>query len=256
MAAAAGRGTALVTGGARRIGRALVLAVAQAGYDVAVHHRSAEAEAEQVAGLVREAGRRAVVLRADLSREVETASLVERAGEALGPLSLLVNNASLFLDDRVGALARDTWDAQIETNLRAPLVLSEAFAAQAPRDPGADPLIVNLLDQRVLRPNPRFFTYTLTKAALWTATRTLAQALAPHVRVNGIGPGPTLASVHQDEAAFLAEAAGTPLERAVRPEDLCAAALYLIDARAVTGQMIAVDSGQHLGWRTPDVVGE
>ena len=145
-------------------------------------------------------------------------------------------------------------EAQIETNLRAPLVLAQSFAAQASREPEDDPLVVNILDQRVLRPNPQFFTYTLTKSALWTATRTLAQALAPGIRVNSIGPGPTLASVHQDETAFLAEAAGVPLERVVRTADLCAALLYLIDARAVTGQMIAVDSGQHLGWRTPDII--
>lgn len=252
----AGRGVALVTGGAKRIGRALVLALADAGFDVAVHHRTSPVEAEAAADRVRAAGRRAAVIAADLSREAETARLMGKVGEALGPVSLLVNNASLFLDDRVGDLARRTWDLQIETNLRAPLVLAQAFAAQASRDPDHDPLIINILDQRVLRPNPQFFTYTLTKAALWTATRTFAQALAPHVRVNGIGPGPTLASVHQDEAAFLAEAAGTPLERAVEPEDVCRAALYLIDARAVTGQMIAVDSGQHLGWRTPDIAAE
>lgn len=252
----AGRGVALVTGGAKRIGRSLVLALAEAGFDVAVHHRTSPVEAEAAADRVRAAGRRAAVIGADLSRELETVRLMDKVGEALGPVSLLVNNASLFLDDRVGDLARQTWDLQIETNLRAPLVLSETFAAQASRDPDHDPLIINILDQRVLRPNPQFFTYTLTKAALWTATRTIAQALAPHVRVNGIGPGPTLASVHQDEAAFLAEAAGTPLERVVQPEDVCRAALYLIDARAVTGQMIAVDSGQHLGWRTPDIAAE
>lgn len=250
------RGVALVTGAARRIGRALALSLADAGFDVAVHYRSDPEAAQRVVAEIAARGVRTVALPADLAREPDAAALVDRAAEALGPLTLLVNSASLFLDDRVGALERASWDAQFDTNLRAPLLLAQAFAAQAPRGTDVDPSIINLLDQRVLRPNPQFFTYTLTKTALWTATQTLAQALAPHVRVNGIGPGPTLASIHQDETTFQAEARHTPLERAVRVEDVCAAALYLVDARAVTGQMIAVDSGQHLAWRTPDIVAE
>ena len=178
-------------------------------------------------------------------------SLGEReAAAALGPLTVLVNNASVFLDDRVGALGRETWDAHLEVNLRAPLVLAEAFAAQAPDGS----CIVNLLDQRVLRPNPQFFSYAVSKAGLWFATRTLAQALAPRIRVNGVGPGPTLPSIHQSPAQFEAEATHTPLGRRATPRDIAAAVLYLIDAPGVTGQMIAVDGGQHLAWRTPDIV--
>jgi NAD(P)-dependent dehydrogenase (short-subunit alcohol dehydrogenase family) len=248
------RGAALVTGAARRIGRALALRLADAGYDLAIHCRAQTEDAETLAQEVRRLGRRAAVLPADLMCEPETARLVARAGEALGPLTLLVNNASVFNDDRPGALTRESWDAHMETNLRAPLVLAEAFAAQAPDGPEQDPLILNILDQRVLKPNPQFFSYSLSKAALWFATRTLAQALAPGVRVNGIGPGPTLSSVHQSPGAFEAEAAATPLARRVRPEDICDAALYLVDARKVTGQMIAVDAGQHLAWRTPDIL--
>ncbi|MFZ5669488.1 MAG: SDR family oxidoreductase [Pseudomonadota bacterium] len=245
------RGAALITGAARRIGRALAFEAARAGYDVAVHHRSSPDEAEATAEAVRERGRRAIVLAADLTAP-DAADLIGRAETALGPVTLLVNNASLFLDDRLQTFAAGDLDAQLATNVRAPAVLAQAFATALPAE--REGLIVNLLDQRVWRPNPQFFGYSLSKAALWHATRTMAQALAPRIRVNGIGPGPTLASVHQASGEFEREAAGTPLARAVTPEDVAAALRYLIDAGAVTGQMIAVDAGQHLGWRTPDVI--
>ena len=153
-------------------------------------------------------------------------------------------------DDRAGNLGRETWDAHLETNLRAPLVLAETFAAQAPD--GAS--IINLLDQRVLKPDPRFISYALSRNGLWWATRTLAQALAPRIRVNGVGPGPTLPSIHQTPEDFAAEAAGTLLQRPGSPEAVAQAVLWLIDADMVTGQMIAVDGGQHLAWRTPDIL--
>lgn len=246
------RGAALVTGARARVGKALALALAGAGYAIAVHHRDDLEAAEALAEQIRNQGGRAAPVQADLAREADTRTLVARAAEALGPLTLLVNNASRFEDDRVGALTRDSWDMHMEANLRAPIVLAETFAAQAPEGS----LVLNILDQRVWRPNPQFFSYTLSKTALWTATRMLAQALAPRIRVNGIGPGPTLPSIHQDQAAFEAEAANIPMQRRVRPEDICAAALYLIDAPAVTGQMIAVDGGQHLAWKTPDIIGD
>jgi NAD(P)-dependent dehydrogenase (short-subunit alcohol dehydrogenase family) len=243
------RGAALVTGGSRRIGRAIVLALAGRGHDVAIHHRSSPEAAEAVAAEVRALGRRATVVSADLTDEARVADLVPAATAALGPLSVLVNNASVFEDDRVGSLGRTTWDRHMETNLRAPLVLMEAFAAQAPEGSA----VVNLLDQRVLKPDPRFVSYALSRNGLWWATRTMAQALAPRIRVNGVGPGPTLKSIHQSEADFAAEAANVPLGHGAGPEDIAAAVLYLIDARAVTGQMIAVDGGQHLAWQTPDI---
>ena len=244
------RGAALVTGGSRRIGRAVVLTLARAGWDVAVHHRDSQADAARTADEARALGVRAVVVRADLADEAQVRGLVAQAAQALGPLSVLVNNASVFEDDRVGGLERAVWDRHIETNLRAPLVLAETFAAQAP-DGSA---IVNLLDQRVLKPDPRFISYALSRNGLWWATRTLAQALAPRIRVNGVGPGPTLPSIHQTEADFAAEAAGTLLRRPGSPEAVAQAVLWLIDADMVTGQMIAVDGGQHLAWRTPDIV--
>lgn len=244
-----GRGSALVTGAGRRIGRAIALRLAEAGFDIAVHYRSDPASAEEVVGAVEAMGRQAVALAADLTDEAAARQLVAQASSALGPVTALVNSASAFEDDRAGALGRETWDLHIETNLRAPLVLAEAFAAQAPDGS----VVINLLDQRVWKPTPQFFSYALSKSALWTATRMLAQAWAPRIRVNGVGPGPTLASIHQDDAAFAAEAAGTLMGRPVEPSEIADAVAWLVDARSVTGQMIAVDSGQHLGWRTPDV---
>lgn len=243
------RGAALVTGAGRRIGRTVALELARAGFDVAVHYGRSRAEAEAVVGEIEALGRRAVALQADLTEVVAVDALAGRAAEALGPLGLLVNNASVFEDDRLDTVTGASWSAHLDVNLRAPVLLAQAFARQAPD--GAS--IVNILDQRVLRPTPEFFSYSLSKAALWHATRTMAQALAPRLRVNGVGPGPTLASIHQDAAAFAAEAAGTPLGRAVDPVEIARAVLYLVDAPSVTGQMIAVDAGQHLGWKTPDV---
>lgn len=248
---------ALVTGAARRIGRAVALALARAGHDVAVHHRGPgpDADAERLAEEIRALGRRAVVLSADLADEDAVRGLVPAAAAALGPLSLLVNNASVFEDDRVGGLGRETWDRHFQVNLRAPVVLTETFAAQAGQGgaPRTGAAVVNLLDQRVLKPDPRFFSYGLSRSTLWTATRTLAQALAPRVRVNAVGPGPTLASIHQSPDEFAAEAAGTPLGRPVEPDAVASAVVWLAQAEFVTGQMIAVDSGQHLGWKTPDI---
>lgn len=244
--------TALVTGAARRIGRALALEAARAGYAVAIHHRHAEEDAASLAAEIAALGGTSAILAADLSDPDAPRSLIEPAEKALGPVTLLVNNASAFNDDRFGR-AGEHWDEHFAVNLRAPVMLAEAFAKHLPD--GVEGLIVNILDQRVWRPNPQFFTYTLTKSALWTATQTMAQALAPRVRVNAIGPGPTLPSVHQSSTQFEAEVAGVPLQRQVSPQDIAAALRYLIEARSVTGQMIAVDAGQHLAWRTPDITG-
>lgn len=250
--AAASRGVALVTGAARRIGRTLALAMAGAGYDIAVHCHHSDDEAEAVAAEIAALGREAVVLRADLAEELQTRGLVGQAHRALGPVTLLINNASVFEDDRIETFGAHTWRAHMEVNLHAPLLLAQTFAAELPE--GLAGHIINILDQRVWNPNPQFFTYSLSKTALWTATRTLAQGLAPRIRVNGIGPGPTLPSIHQTPEMFQAEAANILLQRRAELNDIAAAALYLIDAPSVTGQMIAVDGGQHLGWLTPDIV--
>ena len=251
-AAAAGvapeRGVALVTVGGRRIGREICLTLARAGFDVAIHHHASGEDARTLADEIAGLGRRACLLQADLTDEAKVRALAPAAVEALGPLTVLVNNASVFEDDRVGGLTRDSWDRHIETNLRAPLVLAEAFAAQT-----VEGVIINLLDQKVLKPDPRFFSYSLSRNGLWWATQTLAQALAPGIRVNGVGPGPTLPSIHQTPEEFAAEARGTLLQTPGSPQAVAEAVLWLIDARMVTGQMIAVDGGQHLAWRTPDI---
>ena len=244
------RGCALVTGAARRIGRALALECARAGYDVVVHHRGAAEDAAETAAQVEALGRRAFVAQADLTHDAERGGLLSAADR---PLTLLVNCASLFQDDRIETLSVDSLDAHLDANLRAPVLLAQAFAAQLPAQ--AEGLIVNIVDQRVWRPNPQFFSYSLSKAGLWWATQTLAQALAPRIRVNAVGPGPTLASIHQNNGEFDQEAANVLLGHGASPDEIAAALRYLIDARSVTGQMIAVDGGQHLAWRTPDIIG-
>lgn len=226
-------------------------ALGERGWAVAVHYRSSAGEAEAVAGTIRQSGGRAVTVAADLSSEDETARLVPDAANALGaPLTLLVNSASTFDNDSASDHTRAGWDFHFETNLRAPVHLAQAFASQLPADEKG--LIVNLIDQRVWKLNPQFFTYTLSKSALWTATRTLAQALAPRIRVNAIGPGPTLASIHQTPEQFAAEARATLTREGSNPGEIVRALFYLIEADAVTGQMIAADGGQHLMWQTPD----
>jgi NAD(P)-dependent dehydrogenase (short-subunit alcohol dehydrogenase family) len=246
------RGGALITGSGRRSGDALARKAQAAGYDVVVHARHEDPSADALVDELRSLGGAAAVVTGDLTLDAELETLTGRAAEAVGPLTLLVNSASLFDDDRIQTLTAQSWDAHMGANLRAPILLAQAFAAQLPAD--CEGLIVNILDQRVLRPTPQFFSYALSKAALWHATRMLAQALAPRIRVNGIGPGPTLASVHQSPQDFSAEIAGLPLERGAEPREIAEALAYLIDARSVTGQMIAVDGGQHLAWRTPDII--
>jgi len=235
------RGTALVTGGPRRIGRELVRACSAAGFDVAIHCRREDDDARAALAEVRETGQSGGLFTCDLNDEGEVAGLVRRVIDSLGPVTLLVNSASLFRNDAFAEIERASWDQHLNINLRAPLVLSREMAAQ-----GLGGHVVHILDQRVLAPGPDYFSYTLSKAALWSATRMMAIELAPRIRVNAIGPGPVLANPDQSPADFDAEAASTPLGRAVDPVDIGRALTYLIGAASVTGQMIAVDGGQHL----------
>ncbi len=247
------RRAALVTGGGKRLGRAVALGLGAAGFDVAVHYNTSAREAETVAGDIATSGAQSVVVQADLASEEETATLIDRAHAALGPISLLVNSASTFEMDDIDTKTRASWDRHIEANLRAPLKLSQDFARQAPA--GVDNLIVNLIDQRVLKLTPQFLSYTVSKTSLFTLTKTLAQALGPRgVRVNGIGPGPTLRNARQSEEDWRAQNEATILGRGATPDDIVGALFYLVRAPAVTGQMIAVDGGQHLAWRTPDAL--
>jgi NAD(P)-dependent dehydrogenase (short-subunit alcohol dehydrogenase family) len=254
---------ALVTGAARRIGRALALCLAKRGHDVAVHYSGSASEAAEVVALIQAMGRRAEALQADLLDEDAASGLVGRASVALGgPLTVLVNNASIFEYDTLATATKRSWDRAIGSNLRAPFLLTQAFAAQAPgaltdaaSEPVAQSLVINMIDQRVNKLTPEFMSYTIAKMGLWAFTRTAAQALAPTIRVNAIGPGPTLIGARQSESHFAAQRASTILRRGADPSDITAALCYFLDARAVTGQILCVDGGEHLLWKTEDILG-
>jgi NAD(P)-dependent dehydrogenase (short-subunit alcohol dehydrogenase family) len=241
--------TALVTGAGRRIGAAIALTLARAGYGVVLHANNSREDAERLAAVITEAGGRARVVLADLTDHAAVRGIIP-ASTAFGPLTLLVNNAGEFEPDDIETLSPARFQRAIAVNLAAPLFLSQAFAAQA--SAGVDASIVNILDQRVLRPTPRFFSYTLSKTALHTATTTLAQALAPRIRVNAVAPGPTLPSARQTDIQFATQTEGLPLQRGPRPDDIAAAVIYLAQAKNVTGVTLPVDGGQHLSWSTPD----
>jgi len=237
---------ALVTGGAKRIGRAIALMLADAGFDLALQCNTSRDEAERTAMEIRTRGRQAVVLQADLSQEADVEGLIPAATDALGPLGVLVNNASLFERDEWHDADRSSWDAHMEPNLRAPFVLIQAFARVLPYD--AQGLVVNMLDERVWSLTPHFVSYTVSKAALWTLTQTMALALAPRIRVNAIGPGPTVPSSRQTGAQFAAQCASVPLRHGSSPQEIGRAVRAMLELPSLTGQMLALDGGQHLQW--------
>jgi NAD(P)-dependent dehydrogenase (short-subunit alcohol dehydrogenase family) len=247
-------GAALVTGAAKGIGRRIGERLASAGYCVVLHSSEASrADAEAAVASMTAQGGKACVLPSDLRAPEALEGVIAQAKAIFGPLILLVNNAAIFEADDAASFDLELWDKHFFVNLKAPLVLSRDFAGQLPA--GTEGTIVNIIDQRVFRPTPQFFTYSLSKSALWAATRTMAQAFAPQgIRVNAVGPGPVSPNDRQGEAGFAQEVQGLPLARAIAPNDIADAVLYLATARNVTGQMIAVDAGQHLAWRTPDVV--
>ncbi len=240
---------ALVTGGAKRLGRAIASMLAAEGWAVAIHCNASREEADALAGQIRAGGGKAEVLTADLGREAEVLTLVSRAVAALGPLGCLVNNASVFERDEALDATRESWDRHMEANLRAPFVLMQEFARALPA--GADGVIVNLTDERVWSLTPHFVSYTLSKAGLWTLTQTMALALAPRIRVNAVGPGPALPSPRQSQEQFDRQCAAMPLKRGTSPDEIAEAVRFILGASAMTGQMIALDGGQHLGWAQP-----
>ncbi|RMC37472.1 SDR family oxidoreductase [Paracoccus alkanivorans] len=253
---------ALVTGGARRLGRAMALCLAGRGHDVAIHYDRSADDAEATVADVRAMGVSAQAFQADLLDEGATAALIPKVVERMGRLAVLVNNASIFEYDNIHSATLAGWNRHMGSNLRAPFQLIQGFAAQAAPaeiddagEPVATGLVVNMVDQRVLKPTPEFMTYSLAKAGLWALTRTAAQALAPGIRVNAIGPGPTLIGTRQSQDHFAAQRAATILQRGADPGDVTGALAYFLDSKAVTGQLICVDGGQHLGWRTPDIQG-
>ena len=251
---------ALVTGAARRLGRAMALYLADRGFDVAVHYAGSADAADEVAQLIRDKGRSAVTLQADLLDEDATQALLPRASEALGgPVTCLVNNASIFEYDRIATATRESWDRHMGSNLRAPFVLTQRLAAQVPDpitddngEPVAQGLVVNMIDQKVRKLTPEHMTYTIAKAGLWAFTKIAAQDLGSRVRVNAIGPGPTLQGARQPDENYLNQRRTTQLGRGANPDDICGALGYFLDAPAVTGQLLCVDGGQHLNWQTPD----
>ncbi|MEM9499223.1 MAG: SDR family oxidoreductase [Pseudomonadota bacterium] len=256
-------GAALVTGAGKRVGREIALFLGRCGFDVAVHYAASQEEAEGVVAELRAMGRRAVSVRADLLDEAQVREIIPQAVNGLDrPLSVLVNNASIFEHETYQTASRDSWDRHIESNLRAPMVLLQDFATQVPEpvaddhgEPLAQGLVINMIDQRVRKMTPDFPSYTIAKAGLWTLTQTAAQFYAPRLRVNGIGPGPTLRSIHQSEEQFCNQRAHTVLQRGSNVSDIVGAVGYFLQAPAVTGQLLCVDGGQHLAWKTPDVLG-
>jgi NAD(P)-dependent dehydrogenase (short-subunit alcohol dehydrogenase family) len=245
--------TALVTGGARRIGAAIASDLSAAGFAVAIHYHGSDRDARELAEALNDKGGKVALVRADLTDMDAVGRILPEAEEALGPVGLLVNNASIFADDQVTDFGWETWERHFAVHLKAPVELSRLFARALPE--GEDGLIVNMIDQRVWKLSPRTFTYTLSKSALWTATRTMAQALAPRIRVNAIGPGPALQGERQTKADFDAQVRAVLLGKAPELSEFGATIRYLWGTPSVTGQMIALDGGQHLAWQTPDVTG-
>jgi NAD(P)-dependent dehydrogenase (short-subunit alcohol dehydrogenase family) len=242
---------AFVTGGAVRIGREIALKLAASGFSVAIQYNKSKDKAEECVSTIRKTGGAAGCFQAALGDEAQLRDLIPSVVDSLGPVTCVVNNAAHFQDDRLQTLTADSWDSHMAVNLRAPVFLSQAFAAQLPESATGN--IINIIDQRVLRPNPLYFSYALSKAALWAATKTMAQALAPRIRVNAIGPGPALGNIYQSEEDFEQERDSTLLGRGTSPEEIASAVLFVLRMPAMTGQMIVLDGGQHLLWQTPDI---
>lgn len=247
----------LITGAGKRIGRALAEALATDGWAIAAHYAGSKSEAEALIAEITDKGGQAVALQADLRDAAAVQTLMADAAAALGPLTALINNASTFERDTAHTLTAESWDTHLNANLRAPALLMRDFANQAALQDGsvADACIINITDQRVDRLTPDFTSYTVSKTGLATLTKTFAQALAPqHIRVNAIAPGPTLPNPRQAQAEFDKQASLVPLGHGATPDDIVAAARYILTARAMTGQTLMQDGGQHLAWQTPDVV--
>ena len=239
----------LITGSARRIGRSIAEKFAMMGWNIAVHYSNSKDEAELLTNHLSKGGIKAVPVRGNLNLERDTAGLFPAAAKAIGPITCLINNASVFELDTLETATFETWERHLAVNLRAPFFLSQALAKNLPE--GQDGNIINIIDQRVWSPTPWFVSYSVSKTGLWSLTQTLALAMAPRVRVNGIGPGPTLPSPRQSREDFLKQEASTPLKRGAPPEEIAEAVEFILSAPAMTGQMIALDGGQHLGWEYP-----
>ncbi len=248
--------TALITGGAKRIGRGIALALAREGYDIVIHFSGSKTEAQNLQEQLREFGVKAVCLKADLLDDQDISVLIDRACQKLGKkLTLLINNASIFEEDSLQTMTMDSWDRHMYTNLKAPAFLSSSFAKQVPdckTDANGELIsvanIINIIDQKVLNLNPKFITYTLAKSGLWSFTKLSAQALGPRIRVNAIGPGPVLKASHQTKDHFQKKRRGTLLGRGSDVDEICRAIIFILSSPGLTGQMLSIDGGEHLNW--------
>ncbi|NKB22405.1 MAG: SDR family oxidoreductase [Alphaproteobacteria bacterium] len=241
---------ALVTGAARRIGSAIARSLAADGWSVAVHYQDSAEDAASVVNDIKAAGCNAVAIQAELSDDRQATALIEQATKEIGPITCLVNNASVFEPDTIETATADSWNRHIQANLQAPFFLTQRFSELLPDDQTGN--VINLLDQRVWNLTPHFVSYTVSKSGLWALTQSLALALAPRIRVNGIGPGPALPSPRQSQEQFAEQCADTPLGQGTSPEEISQAVQYILSAQSMTGQMIALDGGQHLGWAQPN----
>lgn len=243
------KNVALVTGAARRIGRVIAEGLAQDGWAVAVHFNGSVEEAEETVRIIEKSGGTAAAFQADLADETQVENLIPAVMAKMGPVTCLINNASIFEEDTVASATREGWNAHMEVNLRAPFFLTQALAANLNSDQKGN--VINLIDQRVHNLTPYFTSYTLSKAGLWTLTQTSAQSLAPQIRVNAIGPGPTLRSSRQSEEQFDRQWQATPLQTSVDPKEIYNAVRFILATPSMTGQMLTLDAGQHLGWSQP-----
>ena len=239
----------LITGSSQRVGRSIAEKLARMGWNIAIHYFNSKDEAEHLTNQLSKDGIKAVPVRGNLNSDCDIAGLLPAAAEAIGPITCLINNASMFELDTLESATFNTWDRHLAVNLRAPFFLSQALSKNLPQ--GQDGNIINIIDQRVWNPTPWFVSYSVSKSGLWSLTQTLALAMAPRVRVNGIGPGPTLPSPRQSREDFLKQEASTPLKRGAPPEEIAKAVEFILSAESMTGQMIALDGGQHLGWEYP-----
>ncbi len=246
-------GTALVTAAGRRIGRAIAVDLGRQGFNVAVHFHTSDRQAEAVAGDIRRLGVASATFQADLTDTGAALALVPRAAQTLGAITCLINNASIFEADDATTVTPETWDAHLDLNLKAPVLLARAFADQLPG--GHQGNIINMIDERVLRPNPQYMSYFASKFGLWGLTQTMAQGFGAKIRVNGIGPGPTLKNSRQSDAQFAAVQSRLPLGYGPTLAEICGAVRFILQTPSLTGQMIALDGGQHLAWQTPDLEG-
>jgi NAD(P)-dependent dehydrogenase (short-subunit alcohol dehydrogenase family) len=244
--------TVLITGAGKRIGRFLASSMAGRGWRVGVHHNSSGNAARKLVEEIQEQDGKAMAIKADLARPGAAVLLLEECINELGTPNCLINNASMFEPDKVGKLSPELWQQQMMVNLQSPVFLADAFYRKLPADESGN--IINIIDQKVWNLNPHYFSYTIAKSALWTATQTMAQEFAPRIRVNAIGPGPVLPNQHQTGEEFAEQCATTPLQQGTSPEEIAECVHFIISAKSMTGQMIALDGGRHLEWnrKSPD----